>query len=71
MTFSPNTDKNIGDERMLDVRYCHLLMMRIGMENEYYNYSRLQSSINWIETTLEFPLKYDPGTGEAMGPGIL
>ncbi len=62
LDFFPEYRHSISDERKFDITLRHLLMMRMGLENEYYNYSRLYNSANWIETTLEFPLKYDPGT---------
>ena len=50
------------DPRKHNITIRHLLMMRAGMEHERYNYSQIYNSSNWLKTTIEFPLLYDPGT---------
>jgi len=53
---SPNIDP-----RKFDITVRDLLMMRMGIEHERNNYSQIYNSSNWIKTTIEFPLLYDPG----------
>ena len=60
--FFPEYQKYAVDERKADITLRHLLMMRMGIENEYYNYLELYYSSNWVKATIEFPLKYSPGT---------
>jgi len=50
------------DPRKFDITIRHLLMMRAGIEHERYNYEQIYYSTNWIKTTIEFPLLYDPGS---------
>jgi CubicO group peptidase (beta-lactamase class C family) len=50
------------DPRKLDITIRHLLMMRAGIEHERYNYEQIYGSSNWIKTTIEFPLLYNPGS---------
>ena len=50
------------DPRKHNITIRHLLMMREGMEHERYNYSQIYNSPNWLKTTIEFPLLYDPGS---------
>lgn len=53
------------DPRKQDIQIKHLLTMRMGIEREshenYSVYSQLYQSDNWIRSTIEYPLVYDPG----------
>ncbi len=55
------------DPRKQDITIEHLLTMRMGIEGEAYNnysvYAELYSTENWIKSTIEYPLIYDPGEG--------
>jgi len=62
LDFFPEYKLYVSDARKFDITLRHLLMMRMGIENEYYNYSKLYSSSNWVKATIEYPLKYNPGT---------
>jgi len=50
------------DPRKHNITIKHLLMMREGIDHERNNYSQIYNSSNWIKTTIEFPLLYDPGS---------
>jgi CubicO group peptidase (beta-lactamase class C family) len=50
------------DPRKYNITIRHLLMMRSGIDHERNNYEQIYSSSNWIKTTIEFPLLYDPGS---------
>ena len=50
------------DPRKHNITIRDLLMMRFGIEHERYNYEQIYYSSNWIKTTIEFPLLYDPGS---------
>lgn len=50
------------DPRKFNITIRNLLMMRAGMDHERNNYSQIYNSSNWLKTTIEFPLLYDPGT---------
>ena len=53
------------DPRKRDISIKHLLTMRMGIERESHNnysvYSELYQSGNWIKSTIEYPLSFDPG----------
>lgn len=53
------------DPRKQDIHIEHLLSMRMGIERESHNnysvYSELYQSENWIRSTIEYPLVYNPG----------
>ncbi len=49
------------DPRKYDITIRHLLSMRMGLEHERQNYFQIYNSDNWIKTTIEFPLTYNPG----------
>ena len=55
------------DERKYDITIRHLLTMQMGIaaeaDNNYQLYSEIYHSGNWIKTTLELPLLFDPGNG--------
>jgi CubicO group peptidase (beta-lactamase class C family) len=53
------------DPRKYDITIRHLLSMRMGIEHERYTYFQIYNSDNWIKTTIEFPLIYNPGEGFA------
>lgn len=50
------------DPRKHDITVRHLLMMRAGIDNDDNLYHQIYYSSNWIKTTIELPLLYDPGT---------
>jgi len=62
LSFFPEYDSPLLDARKKDITIRHLLMMRAGLQHERYNYSQLYGSENWIKSTIEFPLTYDPGS---------
>jgi CubicO group peptidase (beta-lactamase class C family) len=53
------------DPRKQEITIEHLLSMRMGIEgeadNNYSVYAELHNSENWIKSTIEYPLVYDPG----------
>ncbi len=49
------------DPRKQDITIRHLLTMRMGIINEEENYFDIYYSDNWIKTTLEWQLAFDPG----------
>jgi len=49
------------DPRKYDITIRNLLMMRMGIDADRNLYDYIHSSPNWIETTIELPLLYDPG----------
>ena len=50
------------DPRKHDITVRHLLMMRAGIDNDDNLYHHIYYSSNWIKTTIELSLIYDPGT---------
>jgi CubicO group peptidase (beta-lactamase class C family) len=50
------------DPRKYDITIRHLLMMRAGIDHEKNNYEQIYITPNWLKTTIELPLLYDPGT---------
>jgi CubicO group peptidase (beta-lactamase class C family) len=50
------------DERLNEVTIRDLLMMRMGIEHERYNYMEIYPTPSWIQTTLDLELQNDPGT---------
>jgi CubicO group peptidase (beta-lactamase class C family) len=50
------------DSRKYNITIRHLLMMRAGIDHEENNYFQIYNSANWIKTTIELPLLFDPGT---------
>ncbi|WP_347172783.1 serine hydrolase domain-containing protein [Polaribacter uvawellassae] len=65
LNFFPEYNNSSLDTRIADITIEHLLKMRMGIPAEFddnYNvYTDLYNSSNWIQSTLEFPLKNDPG----------
>lgn len=53
------------DPRKYNITIEHLLTMRMGIrgesENNYSVYQSIYTSGNWIKTTIEYPLNYNPG----------
>ena len=49
------------DKEKYDITIRHLLTMRMGIENETENYFEIYNSDNWIKTTIELPLIFNPG----------
>jgi CubicO group peptidase (beta-lactamase class C family) len=62
LPFFPEYNRDDLDPRKQEITIRNLLMMQAGYESEYYNFMAIYSSENWIKTTIEWPLKYDPGT---------
>ena len=50
------------DTRKYRITIRNLLMMRMGIDHDENLYNYIYSSQNWIKTTIELPLIYDPGT---------
>lgn len=50
------------DPRKYNITIRNLLMMRMGIDHDQNLYNYVHSSSNWIKTTIELPLIYDPGT---------
>jgi CubicO group peptidase (beta-lactamase class C family) len=49
------------DPRKYNITIRHLLTMRMGIAPETDNYFEIYNSKNWLKTTIEFPLSYNPG----------
>jgi CubicO group peptidase (beta-lactamase class C family) len=49
------------DPRKFDITVRHLLMMRMGIDNDENLYNQIYSSTNWVKATIELPLLYSPG----------
>jgi len=62
LDFFPEYVYSSIDPRKHDITLRDLLMMRMGIEHERQNYSQIYNTSNWIKTTIEFPLIYDPGS---------
>jgi CubicO group peptidase (beta-lactamase class C family) len=62
LDFFPEYIHNSLDQRKHNITLRHLLMMRAGIEHERYNYSQIYNSPNWLRTTIDFPLLYNPGS---------
>jgi CubicO group peptidase (beta-lactamase class C family) len=50
------------DPRKYNITIRHLLMMRAGIDHERNNYEQIYNTSNWLKTTIELPLFFDPGT---------
>ena len=50
------------DQRKYNITVRNLLMMRMGIDHDQNLYNYIHSSSNWIKTTIELQLIYDPGT---------
>jgi CubicO group peptidase (beta-lactamase class C family) len=50
------------DPRKYEITIHHLLLMRMGIDHEQNNYEQIYNTPNWLKTTIELPLLYDPGT---------
>lgn len=50
------------DTRKYNITIRNLLMMRMGIDHDHNLYNQISNSSNWIKTTIELPLIYDPGT---------
>jgi len=50
------------DPRKYNITIRNLLMMRMGIDHDHNLYGYIYNSANWIKTTIELPLIYDPGT---------
>jgi len=65
LDYFPQYNSDRLDPRKQDISIEHLLTMRMGIERESHNnysvYSELYHSENWIQSTIEYPLSYDPG----------
>ncbi len=62
LDFFPEYVTSSIDPRKHNITVKHLLMMRGGIENDRSLYDYIYHSANWIETTIQLPLIYDPGT---------
>jgi len=62
LDFYPEYDHSGLDPRKRDITIKHLLTMQGGIDHEHNNYSRLYGTSNWIQSAIEEPLLYDPGT---------
>ena len=49
------------DPRKYDITIQHLLTMTAGFDHEHNLFFQIYNSANWIQTTLQLPLLYDPG----------
>ena len=65
LAFFPEYHNLSMDENMNKVTIRHLLTMQMGIDSEsdrgYALYSQIYHSANWIQTTLELPLVFNPG----------
>ena len=50
------------DTRKYSITIRNLVMMRMGIDNDENLYEQIYNSSNWIKTTIELPLIYNPGT---------
>jgi CubicO group peptidase (beta-lactamase class C family) len=50
------------DPRKYDITIRHLLMMRMGIDGDENVYMQVYNSPNWVKTTIELPLLYNPGS---------
>jgi CubicO group peptidase (beta-lactamase class C family) len=62
LDFFPEYVNSSIDKRKHKITIRHLLMMRAGIDDERNNYGQIYNSSNWIKTTIEFPLTYEPGS---------
>ena len=69
LDFFPEYDHSGLDSRKSDITLEDLLTMQMGMEHERFNYSQLFGSSNWIDSIIEFPLLYGPGTTFSYNTG--
>ena len=49
------------DPRKYEITIRNLLMMRMGIDHDQNLYHQISNSSNWIKTTIELPLIYEPG----------
>ncbi|NNJ53728.1 MAG: serine hydrolase [Ignavibacteriaceae bacterium] len=61
LDFFPEYIHRSIDPRKHDITIRHLLMMRMGIDHERNNYEQIYNTPNWLKTTIELPLLYDPG----------
>jgi len=50
------------DPRKYEINIRNLLMMSMGIDHERNNYEQIYNTSNWLKTTIELPLLYDPGS---------
>ena len=62
LDFFPEYIYSSIDPRKYEITIRHLLMMRAGIDHERNNYEQIYNTSNWLKTTIELPLLYDPGT---------
>jgi len=62
LDFFPEYRHSGLDPRKQDITIKHLLTMQAGIDHEHNNYSRLYGTSNWIQSAIEEPLLYNPGT---------
>jgi len=63
LDFFPEYNHSELDTRKQDITVKHLLTMQAGIDSERNNnnYSRLYNTSNWVQSTIEEPLLYNPG----------
>jgi CubicO group peptidase (beta-lactamase class C family) len=65
LDYFPQYNREGLDPRKQDISIEHLLTMCMGIEGESHNnysvYRELYQSENWIRSTIEYPLSFDPG----------
>lgn len=61
INFFPEYNNLITDTRVRDITVEHLLTMQGGITHEHNNYMDLYLTNNWIQSTVEWPLSYNPG----------
>lgn len=62
LDFFPEYIYDSIDPRKYNITIRHLLMMRAGIDKDENLYEQIYNSSNWIKTTIELPLLYNPGT---------
>ncbi len=62
LDFFPEYVYSSIDQRKYDITLRHLLTMRMGIEHEEECLFEIMSTPDWVKTTIEYPLIYDPGT---------
>jgi len=61
LDFFPEYVSPLLEGRKYNITIRHLLMMRAGFDSERQIYFQIRSSANWIESTIELPLVFNPG----------
>ena len=61
LDFFPEYSSPPLDARKWNITVRHLLMMRAGFATDQDVYFQVYNSSNWIQTTINLPLQFDPG----------